>query len=207
MKINGINRTFTFPREIKISERCGRTGGMSLKIDNLSGPALAKLSELAGKVAAARQAAGDPVAEVTAGWVGPQYLLSLSTELAARSDGPDRFKLLRQAAGDVVGFQRGGMWSARVQIEQERLEFQRKKHKDLMEMAKQTASKMAEEKRLDPNRPMSDEELKACVDKVDEIMGLKGVRLVTTHAVGAPSKLQASNIQAAEKLQGETFNI
>ncbi|HSY17302.1 MAG TPA: hypothetical protein VK815_03170 [Candidatus Acidoferrales bacterium] len=150
---------------------------MNLKLDDLSGPALAKLSELAGEVAAARQATGDPVAEVAAGWVGPQYLLSLRTELASREEGAERFKLLRQAAGDVVGLQRGGMWSARVQIEREKLEFQRQKHRDLMEMAKVTAAKLAEaNERLDPNRPMTDEELKACVDKVDEIMGLKPIK-------------------------------
>jgi hypothetical protein len=38
---------------------------------------------------------------------------------------------------------------------------------DALETKRQT------EERLDPNRPMTDEELKACVDKVDEIMGFK----------------------------------
>ena len=36
-------------------------------------------------------------------------------------------------------------------------------------------------KRQDLNQPMTDEELKVCVDKADEIMGLK-----PTRAVGAP---------------------
>jgi hypothetical protein len=146
---------------------------MNLKLDDLSGPALVALGELAGEVAAARQATGDPVAEVAAGWVGPHYLLTLQGELAARSEGAERFKLLRQAAGDVVGFQRGGMWSAKVQIEREKLEFQRQKHRDLMAVTAKLAEANAAKQRRDPLQPMTDEELKACVDKVDEIMGLK----------------------------------
>ena len=148
---------------------------MNLKTDDLSGPALAALSDLAGQVASARQAAGDAIGEVAAGWVGPQYLLTLRTELAARSEGPERFKLLRQATGDVVQLQRGGTWSAKVQIEREKLEFRRQQHRDKLE-----AAKVAEVKKRDLNQPMTDEELKACVDKVDEIFGLKRTKPVLT---------------------------
>ena len=44
-----------------------------------------------------------------------------------------------------------------------------------MEMAKQAAARQAEAvvKKRDLNQPMTEEELKACVDKVDEIFGLK----------------------------------
>jgi hypothetical protein len=70
------------------------------------------------------------------------------------------------------------VWSARLQLERERLEFQRQKHADRMKLANElavAAGKLpgADGVRRDPNAPMTDEELKACVDKVDEIMGLK----------------------------------
>jgi len=151
---------------------------MIMKTDDLAGPGLAALAGLAGEAAAARRAAGDPVARVTASWVGPNYLLCLREELAARSEAAARFELLRQAAGDLVSLQHGDVWSARLGLERERLVFQQKKHKDKMKLANQlavAAGKLpgADGKRRDPNAPMTDEELKACVDKVDEIMGLK----------------------------------
>jgi hypothetical protein len=151
---------------------------MNLKTDGLAGPGLAKLGVMARAAAAARRAAGDPIGEMAAGWVGPNYLLSLEEELAARPEGPERFKLLRQAAGEAMSLQRGDTWSARVRIEREKLEFQRQRHKDRMKFANKLAVAAGKlpgpkGKWRDPNAPMTDEELKACVDKVDEIMGLK----------------------------------
>jgi len=167
----------------------------------IGGDALAKLSELAGEVAAARQAAGDYVAEVTAGWVGPHYLLSLSTELGARSEGADRFKLLRQAAGDVVGLQRGGMWSARMQLERERLEFQRQKHRDKLAGMLPGANNG----KRDPLEPMTEEELKACVDRIDEIMGIKKAKeeMGKATSVQHPSsrEIPSTNISSVRESQ------
>ena len=143
---------------------------MSLKTEsNLSGPVLAKLRSLAGENTAARKATGDAVAQVAAGWVGTQYLLSVSSELAEKPDGPERFKLLRQAAGDVVSFQRGGVWAARVELDREKLEFQRLKHKDRFKVQ----GLRSERGKRGARRPLTEEELKACVEQVDEIMGLR----------------------------------
>jgi hypothetical protein len=148
---------------------------MSLKTDNLAGPGLAALNEMTRAAAAAKRAAGDHVGEMAASWVGPNYLLSLREELAARPEGPERFKLLRQATGEALSLQRGDTWSARVQIERDKLEFRQQQHRDKLKAEK--AARRAETKAAtqwrDPNAPMTDAELKACVDKVDEIMGLK----------------------------------
>jgi len=108
------------------------------------------------------------VTEMAANWLTPHYLLALRDRMTL-TDGPDRFKLMRKAARDVVTFQRSGLSAARLQLDRERLEFKQQAHKDAIE-----AVKLAEaNEQLDPNRPMTDEELKTCVDKVDEIMGLK----------------------------------
>jgi hypothetical protein len=147
---------------------------MSLKTDNLEGPGLAVLGEMTRAAAAAKRAAGDHIGELAAGWVGPNYLLSLQEELAAKPGGPERFKLLRQATGDALSLQRGDTWSARVQIERDKLEFRQKQHRDKLKAEKAARkAEEASEKRRDPNAPITDEELKACVDKVDEIFGLK----------------------------------
>jgi hypothetical protein len=107
------------------------------------------------------------VSEMAADWLTPHYLLALRDRMSAESDGLKRFKLMRKAARDVMNFHRTGMSAARVELERQRLELKRKAHQDAIETKRQ------EEQRLDPNRPMTEAELKACVDKVDEIMGLK----------------------------------
>jgi hypothetical protein len=122
----------------------------------------------------ARRAAGGSVTEMGTGWVAPLYLLSLRGQLAGLPDGPERFALLRKAAGDVVALQLAGVWAGRLRVEQQKLEFFKQKHQDMLEIAKVEAAKLPEAKgKRDPLAPMSDEELKACVDKVDEIMGIK----------------------------------
>ena len=130
--------------------------------------ATARLTEMAAEAEAMKQAAGGCVTAVAAEWVGAQYLLALQRQLATLPpDDPERFALLRQAAGDVAALQRGSILAARLQIEREKLEFQRQKQRD------KAAAEQAVQQRRDPNEPMTDEELKACVDKVDEIFGLK----------------------------------
>jgi len=129
---------------------------------------------------------GAEVSELAAGWLAPNYLVGLHEQLADLPHGPERFALLRKATGDVVSLQLAGIWAGRLKVEQEKLLFLRQKHQDTLELAKVAAAAQVEQKRLDPNRPMTDEELKACVDKVDEIFGLKPTRAVATHAVGAP---------------------
>ena len=127
---------------------------------------------MASESARARVAAGAAVSEIGAGWLAPHYLFVLRQQLAKCPEGPKRLKLLRQVARDVVAFQRGGVWSARVELEREKLEFQKLKHKDKVERG----GLSDERGKRGASRPLTDEELKACVDQVDEIMGLKGAR-------------------------------
>src|SRR5450756_2619600 len=88
------------------------------------------LAEMAAETEQWRQAAGGAsVAEIAAGWLAPQYLLALRGELEGLPDGPERLKLLRQAAGDVSALQLANIWAGRLRVEQEKLEFMRQKHR------------------------------------------------------------------------------
>lgn len=141
------------------------------------------LAEIAAETEESRQATGGTaVAEIGAGWLAPQYLVSLRGQVLSLADGPERFALLRKATGDVVSLQLAGVWAGRLRVEQEKLEFLRQKHHDMLELAKAAAAQAAEAavKKRDLNQPMTEEELKACVDKVDEIFGLKGVKVIST---------------------------
>ena len=89
-------------------------------------------------------------------------------QLAALPAGPERFKLLRLAAGDVVALQRGGHSADRLQLDREKLEFERQKHRDSVAAAQKEIQKLR-----DPKLPMSDEDRRAIISKIDEIMGLK----------------------------------
>ena len=62
------------------------------------------MAGMAAESAEARRVAGAAAGEIAAGWLTPNYLLALRQQLAERTAGPDRFKLLRQAANDVVSF-------------------------------------------------------------------------------------------------------
>ena len=128
----------------------------------------AMLAETAAETEDSNRAAGGSVTEIAAGWIASQYLVAVRKELAAELDGPERFKLLRQAAGDVVALQRGGHSAARLQLDREKLEFARQKHKDAI-----AAAQPEVKKRRDFNAPLTDEERLAIVAKVDEIMGIK----------------------------------
>ncbi|MDR3456916.1 MAG: hypothetical protein P4N60_05680 [Verrucomicrobiae bacterium] len=108
--------------------------------------------------------------EMATDWLTPHYLLALSDRMAAATDDLARFKLMRKAARDVVTFQRSGLSCARLQLDRERLAFKQKVHQDAIETKRQL------EERRDPNEPMTEAELKACVDKVDEIFGFKKVQ-------------------------------
>jgi len=125
------------------------------------------LAALASETEAARQATGGAsVAEIAAGWLAPQYLVALHGQLAGLPDGPERFGLLRKAAGDIVALQLANIWAGRLRVEEQKLEFLRQKHADDMRTG-------ANNGKRDPLEPMTEEELKACVDRVDEIMGIK----------------------------------
>jgi hypothetical protein len=148
--------------------------------------AMAMLTNMAAETAASKKLAG-AVSEMAADWLTPHYLLALRDRLAAETDGPARFKLLRKAARDVVTFQRSGLSAARLQLDREKLELKRQ----------QQQAAAAETERLDPNREWTDAEMKACVDKVDEIMGLKPTK--QEEAQEAAAKAQQAAEQAAKQ--------
>jgi hypothetical protein len=126
------------------------------------------LHEVASEMADLKQSVGGSLTNVMADWVAAQYLLAARKQLAALPEGPERVELLRQATRDVVALQRGGNWDHRLQLDREKLEFERQKHRDALEAAKPKPQNYR-----DPKLPLSDEDRRAIVDKVDEIMGLK----------------------------------
>jgi hypothetical protein len=130
---------------------------------------MAMLTGMAAETAESRRVTA-AVSEMAADWLAPHYLLALQAQMAALPDGPARFKLMRKAARDVVTFQRSGLSAARMQLDREKLEFKRTVHQSVVD------GSLANGKKRDFNEPMTDEELRACVDKVDEIMGLKRTR-------------------------------
>jgi|SRR5450756_72399 len=162
---------------------------MSTPAENFN-RAMEMLTGMVAETSESRKLAG-AVTETAADWLAPHYLLALQDRMAAESDGLKRFKLMRKAARDVMNFHRTGMSAARVELERQRLELKRQAH--------QQQEAAASAQRRDPNQPMTDEELKACVDKVDEIFGLKPsrdprlqFRDAATHAVRAISSKDES---------------
>jgi hypothetical protein len=127
----------------------------------------AMLTEMAAETEDLKRAVGGSITDVAAGWLTPQYLLAVREQLAALPEGPERFKLLRLAAGDVVALQRGGHSAARLQLDREKLEFERQKHRDAVAAAQKEIQKLR-----DVKAPMSDEDRLAIVAKIDEIMGI-----------------------------------
>ena len=157
--------------------------------------AMEMLTGMTAETSESKRLAG-AVTEVAADWLTPHYLLALRDRMAVETEAPARFRLLRKAVRDVVTFQRSGLSAARLQLDRERQKFKEKVHQSIVD------GSFAAGKKRDLNQPMSDEELKACVDKVDEIFGLKpskdprikalhsatqaATQAVATHAVGAP---------------------
>jgi hypothetical protein len=134
---------------------------------NLAG-VKAMLTEMAAETEDLKRVVGGSITDVAAGWLTPQYLLAVREQLAALPEGPERFKLLRLAAGDVVALQRGGHSAARLQLDREKLELERQKHQDALARARAEVQKLRE-----PKKEWSEADCRALVDKVDEILGLK----------------------------------
>ena len=126
------------------------------------------LTEMAAETEDLKRALGGSVTDVAAGWLTPQYLLAVREQLAALPAGPEQFKLLRLAVGDVVALQRGGTSVARLQLDREKLELDRQKHRDAIAAAQKKIQKLR-----DVKAPLSDEDRSAIIDKIDEIMGIK----------------------------------
>ena len=122
---------------------------------NVSGSNLADaqkmLREMAAEAQDLKSAAGGSVTDVVAAWLAPQYLLAVREQLAALPAGPEQFKLLRLAVGDVFALQRGGTSAARLQLDREKLELDRQKHRDAVAAAQQEIQKLR-----DVKAPMSD---------------------------------------------------
>jgi hypothetical protein len=127
----------------------------------------AMLADMAAELDEFQRAAGGSVTDFAANWLASQYLLAVRAQAAALPPGPERFKLLQRAVGDVVALQRGGHSAARLQLDREKLELEQQKHRDALAAAKKEI-----QERRDPKLPMSDEDRRAIVAKVDEIMGL-----------------------------------
>ena len=128
----------------------------------------ALLGELAAETEEWKRAAGGSITTVMATWVAGRYLLAAKAELASLPAGPERFALLRRMAGDIAALQRGEQRAARLELDRQRLEFERQKHQEMLAAVE---TKMRE--RPDYFRPLTDAERQAIVDKADEIMGLK----------------------------------
>ena len=128
----------------------------------------AMLAEMAAETEELKSAAGGSITDIAADWLAAQYLAAVRQHLATLSDGPQRLKLLRQAAADAVALQRGGHSAARLQLDREKLEFAQQKYRDAIAAEQKKIQKLR-----DPKLPLSDEDRKAIVDKVDEIFGLK----------------------------------
>jgi hypothetical protein len=125
------------------------------------------LAEMNAETEELARAAGGSIADVAADWLAAQYLHSLRRHLATLPEGPERVKLLRQATGDVVALQRASHSAARLKLERERLDLEQQKHRDALAAAQQEIKQ-----RRDPKLPLSDEDRRAIVAKVDEIFGL-----------------------------------
>ena len=131
------------------------------------------LLEVAAETEALNRALGRSVTEVMADWVAAQYLLAARKQLAALPEGPERVKLLRLAAADVVALQRGSHWDHRLQLDREKLKLEREKFEvDQQRYKDEVAARPENRKRPDYLRPLTDEERRAIVAKADEIMGL-----------------------------------
>ena len=130
------------------------------EIKNMLAETKAETEELARTV-------GGSIADVAADWLAAQYLHSLRLHLATLPEGPERVKLLRQATGDVVALQRASHSAARLKLERERLDLEQQKHRDAL-----AATQQEIKQRRDPKLPLSDEDRRAIVAKVDEIFGI-----------------------------------
>lgn len=128
----------------------------------------AMLTEMAAETEGLKRAVGGSITDIAANWLTPQYLLAVREQLAALPEGPEHFKLLRLAAGDVVALQRGGHSADRLQLDREKLEFERQKHRDAVAATQKEIQKLR-----DPKLPMSEADRRAIVEKLDEIFGLK----------------------------------
>ncbi len=80
---------------------------------------------MASEAAQFKAVAGGEITDMAADWLAPQYLLAVRGQLAVLPEGPERMKLLRLAANDLVAFRRGNHSAARLVLDRERLAVER----------------------------------------------------------------------------------
>jgi hypothetical protein len=85
-------------------------------------------------------------------------------------------------AGDIAALQRGEQRAARLELDRQRLEFERQRHQ---EMLAATQTKMRE--RPDCFRPLTEAERQAILDKADEVLGLSPEVLPERKAQAQPA--------------------
>ena len=83
------------------------------------------LQQMAAESAELRAAVGSTLTDVVAEWLIHQYVVAVREQLAAVSNGSERWKLLRITANDLVALRRGDHSAARLTLERERLVFER----------------------------------------------------------------------------------
>ena len=83
------------------------------------------LRQMASEAAELKAAAGGAITDMAADWLVSQYLPALRAQLASLPDGPERMKMLRLSANDLVAFQRGNHSAARLVLDRDRLAFER----------------------------------------------------------------------------------
>ena len=83
------------------------------------------LLNMVAEVQEFKQAAGGSVTDAVAGWLAPQYLLAAREKLDG-AEGARRWEILRLFAQDWATLRRGDHSAARLQLDRERLAFERK---------------------------------------------------------------------------------
>ena len=83
------------------------------------------LRQIASDTAEVKAAVRGSLADIAASWCLSQYMPALHAQLDSLPDGPERMKILRQAANDFAAFQGRSQDAARLVIERERLNFER----------------------------------------------------------------------------------
>ncbi len=83
------------------------------------------LREMTADAAELKHAAGGSITDTVADWLAPQYLLAAREKLSG-TDGATRWEILRSFVQDWAMLRRGEHSAARLQLDRERLAFERK---------------------------------------------------------------------------------
>jgi hypothetical protein len=83
------------------------------------------LREMTADAAELKRAAGGSITDAVADWLAPQYLLAAREKLSG-TDGATRWDILRMFVQDWAMLRRGEHSAARLQLDRERLAFERK---------------------------------------------------------------------------------